>query len=68
MPSTPSAWESGGASGSTLRTPVPSESAYSCQPNAPVANSPTAYCGCRDATISPTAPPVMTSPSSTYVA
>ena len=47
---------------STLVTPLPSETAYSCTPNTPVTCSPTAKSGLRDATTRPIAPARMTSP------
>ena len=60
IPTTPRDVDSGTFAVSTLRTPVPSLLAKSCQPNGPNTLSPTAYPGCFVATTSPAAPPCIT--------
>ncbi len=68
MPSTPSAVETGAAFGSSLRSPEPSETAYSCQPAMPSTMSPGAEPGWFERTTSLTVPPVITPPISTGLA
>ena len=60
MPSTPTAVEIGAIFGSTLRRPLPSDSAYCCQPECASTMSPLAKPGLFDATTSATVPPSIT--------
>jgi hypothetical protein len=65
IPSTPNAVCTGAMEGSSLRRPVPSESAYVCHPAKLKTTSPTAKPSCSDAATSLTVPPTMTCPIST---
>ena len=62
MPSVPRYVGSGAASGSTWRTPLPSDSAYSCTPVVALTNAPTGKPSCFELTTSPMTPARMTSP------
>ena len=68
MPSTPSAVETGASVGSILRRPLPSESAWVCQPARLSTMSPAAKPSRFDATTSLTVPPSITSPMATGLA
>ncbi|MFY0526146.1 hypothetical protein ACN28I_24365 [Archangium gephyra] len=65
MPSVPRYTGSAAKLVSTLVTPLPLESAYSCTPKVPETWSPTAKPGCLLAMTRPTAPARMTSPMPT---
>ena len=65
MPSTPSAVETGPASGSSRRTAVPGTTACVCQPRYESTWSPTANPSYRDSSTSATVPPTITSPTAT---
>ena len=62
MPSTPSAVETGASAGSILRSPLPSETAWVCQPVRTSTMSPSAKPSRFDATTSLTVPPSITPP------
>ena len=65
IPSAPRYVDGPASEVSILITPWPSDTAYSCTPNAPYTSSPTAKPGCAEAVTRPTAPARMTAPIST---
>ena len=68
MPSTPSAVETGASAGSSLRRPLPFDTACVCQPVWPSTMSPGANRSLLDAITSLTVPPSITPPISTGLA
>ena len=68
MPSTPTAVETGPSFGSILASPLPSDSAWVCQPARDSTMSPLAKPGLFDAITSHTVPPSITPPIGTGVA